>query len=109
MALLRERLPDGSLSADDLTVLAELRSEARVVCPAFDQLFFPAFKAYLLADGKISLHEQFMLLRILYGGGGIDPAERKFLTELRNEVREMTPEFDALCRQAISEVARPGA
>jgi hypothetical protein len=102
VALIRERLPEGKLGTDDLMVLAELRGEARVVCPAFDQLFFPAFKAYLLADGKISLHEQFLLLRILYGGGGIDPAERRFLNELRNEVREMTPEFDALCRLALS-------
>ena len=97
MALIRERLPaEGALGSDDLMVLAGLRSEARVVCPAFDALFFPALKSWLLADGKISLPEQFVLLRILYGGGGIDLAERKFLLELRKEVRETTPEFDAL-------------
>lgn len=101
--LIRERLPvDEPMSADDLMVLAELRSEARAVCPAFDQIFFPAFKAHLLADEKIDLHEQFVLLRMLYGGGGIDPAERKFLMELRSEVSEMTPEFDALCQTALS-------
>jgi hypothetical protein len=110
VARIREHLPEnGTPSADDLAVLAELRSEARAVCPAFDQLFFPAFKAHLLADGKISFPEQFALLRILYGGGGIDPAERQFLLELRKEVREMTPEFDALCRQAISEVTTTAA
>jgi hypothetical protein len=103
VSLIRERLPaDAPMSTEDLTVLAEMRSEARKVCPAFDQLFFPAFKSYLLADGKIDLHEQFVLLRMLYGGGGIDPAERKFLLELRNEVREMTPEFDALCKLALA-------
>jgi hypothetical protein len=106
--LIRERLPaDGSLGADDLKVLTELRSEARAVSPAFDEIFFPALKAYLLADGKISLPEQFVLLRLLYGGGGIDAAERKFLIELRKEVREVTPEFDALYRQAITEVTPP--
>ena len=109
VALIRERLPEGAIGPDDLKVLAEMRSEARVVCPAFDQLFVPALKASILADGKVSLHEQFVLLRMLYGGGGIDAAERKFLIELRNEVREPTPEFDALCRQALSEVFRPGA
>jgi hypothetical protein len=41
---------------------------------------------------------------MLYGGGGIDQAERQFLIELRKEVREVTPEFDALYKQAISEV-----
>jgi hypothetical protein len=103
VALIRKALP-GAPTHDDLAVLAEMRSEARAVCPAFDELFFPAFKAHLLADGTISLPEQFTLLRILYGGGGIDAAERKFLLELRREVRDVTPEFDALCRQAISEV-----
>src|SRR5438128_7500987 len=85
--LLRRHLPrDGQLDLDDLQVLVELRSEARSVCPAFDKYFFPAFKTALLADGTISLSEQFALLRLLYGGGGIDRAERKFLQELHKEV-----------------------
>ena len=105
LALIREQLPaDGSIAPDDLAVLTEIRTEARSVCPAFDELFFPAFKAYLLADGIISPSEQFTLLRMLYGGGGIDAAERKFLLELRKEVRQPTAEFDALCRQALTEV-----
>jgi hypothetical protein len=104
VALIRECLPaDGSATAADLAVLAEMRSDARVVSPAFDQLFFPAFKAHLLADGTISLPEQFQLLRLLYGGGGIDAAKRRFLQQLRAEVREVTPEFEALCRQAMAE------
>ena len=103
--LIRKSLPaDGALSRDEVEFLTELRSEARAVCPAFDQLFFPAFKTHLLADGKISYPEQFSLLRMLYGGGGIDQAERQFLIELRKEVREPSPEFDALYKQAISEV-----
>ena len=107
VAMIRERLPaDGSVPDADLAVLTELRTEARVVCPAFDRLFFPALKRSLLADGAISLPEQFLLLRMLYGGGGIDAVERRFLLELRNEVRDPTPEFDALCRQALSETFR---
>ena len=105
VALIRKNLPaEGALSRDEVTFLTELRTEARAVCPAFDQLFFPALKAHLLADGKISYPEQFSLLRLLYGGGGIDQAERQFLIELRKEVREPNPEFDALYKQAISEV-----
>jgi hypothetical protein len=104
VALIRECLPaDGSVSPDDLTVLAEMRREARAVCPDFDRLFFPAFKARLLADGRISPYEQFEILRLIYGGGGIDPAERAFLRELREEAREVTPEFDTLYRQAMAE------
>jgi hypothetical protein len=102
LALIRQHLPaSGPLSTDDLMVLAELRTQARSVCPAFDQQFFPAFKAFLLADGRISSHEQFLLLRMLYGGGGIDEAERRFLKELRQELKETSPEFEALYRQAM--------
>jgi hypothetical protein len=102
VARIRDCLPaDGVLSHDDLMVLSEMRTEARVVCPAFDQLFFPAFKAYLLADGKITLPEQFLLLRMLYGGGGIDEAERRFLRELRQEAREVSPDFERLYAQAM--------
>ncbi|AWM37333.1 hypothetical protein C1280_10055 [Gemmata obscuriglobus] len=102
VALIREHLADGRLDSDDLLALTELRSEARSSCAAFDELFFPAFKKYLLADGTISHHEQFLLLRMLYSGGGVDDAERRFLVELRNEVPVLTPEFDDLCQLALS-------
>ena len=101
---IRAALPaDGSISPDDLKILAEMRTEARVVCDAFDQMFFPALKKYLLADGRISQAEQFLLLRMLYGGGGIDDTERRFIQELRRELREVTPEFEAIYRDAMSE------
>lgn len=104
VARIRACLPaDGALTHDDLMALSEMRTEARTVCPAFDQLFFPAFKAYLLADGKITLAEQFLLLRMLYGGGGIDDAERRFLCELRQEAREVSPEFERLYAQAMGQ------
>jgi hypothetical protein len=92
---------DGPIAAEDLEALVELRSRARVVCPAFDRLFFPALKSWLLADGAIDLPEQFQLLRILYGGGGIDEVERGFLKELRRDVKRVTPEFEAICQQAL--------
>jgi hypothetical protein len=105
VAQIRKALPaEGALTFDDVKTLTELRTEARAVCPAFDQYFFPVFKRHLLADGTISLPEQFTLLRLLYGGGGIDANERQFLIELRREVRDVTPEFDNLYKQAISEV-----
>ena len=92
----------GALNADDVTALVEMRTLARVVCPAFDRLFFPAFKNWLLADGTVNLPEQFQLLRLLYGGGGVDEAERGFLKELRRDAKDVTPEFEALCQQALT-------
>lgn len=101
---IRECLPaDGTLPSEDLLALAEMRSEAQVVCPAFDELFFPAFKTYLLADGTISRYEQFLLLRMLYGGGQVDDAERQFLQELRQEARTVSPEFEAMYQQAMND------
>ncbi len=101
---IRAALPaDGSISPEDLKVLAEMRTEARAVCAAFDELFFPALKAYLLADGRVTQSEQFLLLRMLYGGGGIDDAERRFIQELRRELREVTPEFEVIYQEAMRE------
>ena len=101
-ARIRELLPAaGSPVAEDLRVLTEMRTEARSVCPAFDGYFFPALKADLLSDGRISSLEQFQLLRLLYGGGGIDPAERKFLQELRRDLKSPSPEFESLYQQAM--------
>jgi hypothetical protein len=102
LARIRECLPPHEpIPAEDLKVLAEMRTEARVVSPAFDQLFFPALKDYLLADGRITQAEQFLILRLLYGGGGIDEAERRFLREVRREADEVGPEFEALYQQAM--------
>lgn len=94
-------LPVGPISTDDLKVLVEMRTEARVVCEAFDKLLFPALKKQVLADGQISQSEQFTLLRMLYGRGGVDAAERRFIQELRGELQEVTPEFESLYQDAM--------
>ena len=54
-------------------------------------------KRLLLADGKISPLEQLNLLRLLSGGGGVDAAEKRFLCELKSELRAASPELDSLC------------
>lgn len=103
-ALIQSTLPPGPIADDDMKVLMELRSDARSVCSAFDAWFFPLFKEYLLADGQISPMEQFQILHMLYGGGGIDPAEKAFLQDLRKELTRlggMTPEFEKLFQQAM--------
>lgn len=97
VAMIRQHLPPGAdLSAEDVEYLIELRLHATTVCPAFHEMFLPAFKRFLLRDGQISLEEQFHLLRLLYGGGGVDDAERQFLNELRREVTQPSPELQNL-------------
>ena len=93
---------DGRLDLDDVKFLVELLSEARHVCQAFDDLFFPALKEVILKDGQIGQDEQFYLLKMLYSDGHVRPSEKQFLLELREEAQEVTPEFDALCDVALA-------
>jgi hypothetical protein len=97
---------DGKLDLEDVRLLVELWSEAVEISPAFDELFFPALKEVILADGRVGLDEQFYLLKMLYSDGHISDRERRFLEELRRDAREVTPEFDALCKEALEADSR---
>jgi len=82
--------------------LVGLLSEAHEVCPAFDELFFPALKEVILEDGRIGQDEQFYLLKMLYSDGHVRENEKQFLLELRDAAQEVTPEFEALCEEAFA-------
>jgi hypothetical protein len=97
---------NGELDLDDVKLLVQLLSDAREVCPAFDELFFPALKRVLLSDGKIGLDEQFYLLKMLYSDKHIRDREKRFLKELRDEAKEISPEFESLVAEAIKAPAR---
>lgn len=92
---------DGELDLQDVKLLVELLSEASEVCPEFDELFFPTLKRVVLQDGQIGQDEQYMLLKMLYADGHVRDSEREFLRELRQEITESTPQFDALCEIAF--------
>jgi hypothetical protein len=93
---------DGELDLDDVKFLVGVRCEARRICPAFDRLFFPLLRQVLLKDARIGQDEQFYLLKMLYSDGHITDSERKFLDDLRSELSEVSPEFDALCGTALA-------
>ncbi len=98
-AQIRELLPaEGQPDVDDMRVLIEMRTMARTVCPQFDAYFFPAFKKYLLADGRLSAMEQFELMRLIFGGGGVDENEKAFLRDLRKSLPQPSAEFDEMFR-----------
>ena len=100
VALIREYIErDGKLDLDDVRFLVDLLSDAREVCPAFDDLFFPILREVILADGRIGLDEHFYLLKMLYSNGQIRHRERQFLSELSAAVEQASPEFDALCAE----------
>ena len=97
---------DGKLDINDVKFLVGLLSSAQEVCAAFDDLFFPVLKEVLLGDGKIGMDEQFYLLKMLYSDGHVRDREREFLFELREELEEISPEFDALCDQILTVPSR---
>lgn len=102
VAVLRGYIEEkGNLDTEDMRFLVELLVNAREVAPAFDDIFFPALKKTVLADGRIGLDEQFYLLKMLYSDGVVRDREKQFLEELRREANETTPEFEALCEEAL--------
>ncbi len=93
---------DGQLDLEDVKFLVGLLSDAKEVCPEFDEVFFPVLKAVILQDGRIGQDEQFYLLKMIYSDGIIRECEKEFLLQLREEAAEVTPEFEALCEVALS-------
>jgi uncharacterized tellurite resistance protein B-like protein len=94
---------NGELDLDDVKLLVNVLSEAREVCPAFDNLFFPLLKEVILQDGRIGLDEQFYLLKMLYSDGQVRDREKQFLRELREEADETSAEFESLYYTALAD------
>ena len=93
---------DGQVNLEDVRLLTELYCEARQKCPEFDDLFFDVLEAAVLADGEIQPAEEFYLLKMLYSDREIHSREKEFLLHLKKRAKRTTPEFDALCREALS-------
>jgi hypothetical protein len=93
---------DGQLDLVDVKFLVSLRSEARQVCRAFDEFFFPVLRDVLLQDGQITPDEQYYLLKMLYSDGRITDTELRLLDDLRQKLSHTSPEFEALCETACA-------
>jgi len=96
---------DGKLDYDDVIFLVNLVANASDVCQEFDDLFFPAMRSILLADGVIGMDEQYQLLRMLYSDGNVRPSEKDFLKDLYKSVDQITPEFREVCDTALNSPA----
>jgi hypothetical protein len=100
--LIRDYLyQDGRLDLEDVRLLVELYCGATEYCAAFEDLFFSVLEEVILADGKIQPSEQFYLLKMLYSDRKIREREKSFLLSLRAAARHTTPEFEALCDEAL--------
>jgi hypothetical protein len=100
--VIRNRLlEDGQLDIQDVRLLVELYCGASEYSRAFEDLFFSVLEEVFLADGEIQPSEQFYLLKLLYSDRKITERERDFLLRLRQRAKRTTPEFEALCDEAL--------
>ena len=101
--LIREHLyQDGRLDLADVKALVELYCGATEYCPAFEDLFFSVLEQVILADGEIQPSEQYYLLKMLYSDREIRDREKDFLLNLKRAAAHTTPEFEALCDEALA-------
>jgi hypothetical protein len=93
---------DGRLDYADIKFLVGLMKDADYVCPEFDDLLFPCMREVILADGEVTMDEQYLLLQMLYSDGNVRDCERGFITELYRDVENVTPELQHLCETAMN-------
>lgn len=93
---------DGRLDYDDIKFLVGLMKEARSVCPEFDELLFPTLREVILADGEVTMDEQYLLLQMLYSDGEVRDCEKEFIVDLFRDVKNVTPEMEQLCETALN-------
>jgi hypothetical protein len=99
--LRKELFADGHIDDIELEFLLELKKSAASVDASFHLLVLDAVKNNILADGVISAQEASWLRRWIISEGGADEAMKKFLQELRGGAKQVTREFDALCKQCL--------
>ena len=92
---------DGTVEADEVQFLVEVRNEAKQLHASFSELFFQVLTDYFLADESIDAAEAKQLRAILFADGTIDAEEREFLKKLKAEAKKTSPEFDALYKECL--------
>ena len=83
--------------------LVELHKRVQHMTPAFEQFFYQAIKDHILAHGRIDAEETAWLQRMLVADGKFKDEERKFLHELKGEAKKVSPEFETLFAQCMTE------
>jgi uncharacterized membrane protein YebE (DUF533 family) len=102
VGLIRQHLyADGQIDREEVEFLIALREQATQVCPAFEELFFAALKQNVLSDGSIDADEAAWLRAMLFADGKVDDNEKKFLTALHTEARQVSAEFQKLFDECV--------
>ncbi len=98
---------DKEIDRKEADFLVELHKRVRNRTHAFEQFFYQALKDHLLATGRIGPNKTAWLREVLFTDGKIDDEARKFLHQLKGEAREVSPEFEALFREAMKQPPEP--
>lgn len=92
---------DGVIDKDEVEALAQIRTQAKSVSDSFENLFFEAVRKNVLQDGTIDTEEAAWLRKALFADGKIDDRERQLLRDLKDGAKQLSPEFEALCRECL--------
>ena len=92
----------GAVGRPAAEFLVALRKRVAHPNPAFERLVFQTLKDCVLADGRVEADEAAWLRTVLLADGVVQDEERKFLTELRGEAGQSSPEFEALFAEAMA-------
>jgi uncharacterized tellurite resistance protein B-like protein len=104
LEVLRQALyADGKIDRREADFLVELHKRVQYRTPAFEQFFYNAIKDHILANGRIGPAKTAWLEEMLFADGKIDDEERRFLRQLRGEAKEVSPEFEALFKEAMKQ------
>jgi hypothetical protein len=95
--IIREEIfADDKVDRSELEFLFALRKEAESCVQAFTDLFFAAVKKHMLSDGAISAAEAKWLRKMIFADGSLDEDEKKLMQALKQEARDLSPEFNQL-------------
>lgn len=101
-AILRKEIyADGVVDEAEVDFLVDLRNSAKTAGPEFERFFFEALKRNILADGVVDAAEARKLREIIFADKVVDKNEKEFLRALKEEAREVSPEFDALLQECL--------
>ncbi|MBY0231581.1 MAG: hypothetical protein K2W96_20030 [Gemmataceae bacterium] len=96
----KEVWADGKLDKSELEFLLDIKKSAQSVVGAYDTMLYAALKAAVLADGSIDAKEAAWLRKFIFADGKVDEGEKRFLGELKAGATSVSPEFEALLRDA---------
>jgi hypothetical protein len=100
-ALHRQVYANGAIGRPEADFLVELHKRVQRPNPGFEELFYRAIKDHILEDDRIDAERVVWLRQVLFEDGQSTDEERKLLHELRGEAQKLSPEFEALFREAM--------